>query len=72
MIRFEPALLPVQPNVGVANISYGFTNKVNPSNLGDDGLMVPVVIDTPFNVIGVRISLDLTLALALIVLTSYF
>lgn len=51
MLRFEPALLPVEPDVGVADVMYGFTERVDLAKLGKK--MFPVVIDTPFNVLQV-------------------
>lgn len=45
--------MPVQPSVGVVNISYGFIDEVVFSELSADEQTVPVVIDTPYNIIGV-------------------
>ena len=53
ILRFEPALLPVQPNVGRADIMVGFTEDVDIVKL--EGKMLPVRIDTPYNVIGVSV-----------------
>ncbi len=41
----------MQPDVGVAEIRYGFTKEIDIGALA--GMEVPVVIDTPYNVIGV-------------------
>lgn len=43
----------MQPDVGVARIMYGFTEEVDIAKLA--GEMFPVVIDTPYNVIGVSV-----------------
>ena len=51
-IRFVPSLLFVDAAVGVANISYGFTEFNHFSDLVDN--VVPVIIDTPYNILEVR------------------
>ena len=53
ILRFEPALLPVEPDVEAVVFSYGFPSNVEFSELTEEDLEVPVVIDTPYNVIGV-------------------
>lgn len=51
VLSFDPALLPVQPNVGVASISYAFRSKPDLDTLA--GEVVTVIIDTPYNILPV-------------------
>ena len=47
MVVFDPSLLPVDPAVNMASLTYG---------VGDHNIrngLVPVTIDTPFNVLEV-------------------
>ena len=53
IVRFDPALLPVQPNAAVVNISYGFPNisseEFNPER------SINITIDTPYNIRDVSV-----------------
>ena len=53
IVRFDPALLPVQPNAAVVNISYGFPNisseEFHPER------SINITIDTPYNIRDVSV-----------------
>ena len=53
IVRFDPALLPVQPNAAVVSISYGFpdisSKEFNPER------SINITIDTPYNIRDVSV-----------------
>ena len=56
IVRFDPALLPVQPNDPVVTISYGF-----PDIMKEEKFMpeknISIIIDTPYNIRNVSVSM---------------
>ena len=54
-VRFDPALVPVQPNLPTADVSYGFAEEQAFSELDAEKKQVSLIIDTPFTVIGVSV-----------------
>ena len=52
-VRFDPALVPVQPNLPT-NVSYGFTEELVFSELDPEKKQVSLIVETPFTVLGVR------------------
>ena len=51
MVVFDPSLLPVDPAVGIANLTYGFSEHDNLTGLME--ISIPVTIDIPFTVLEV-------------------
>ena len=49
MIVFDPSLLPVDPAVGLANLTYGYSRSNDLTELAEEPT-IPIYIDTPFNV----------------------
>lgn len=49
IVRFEPALLPIQPSDEVVNISYGFP-FLTEKDVFPIGEQVNIIVDTPYNV----------------------
>ena len=48
-VVFDPSLLPVDPAEGMANLTFGFSERDNPTRLM--GSSVPVIIETTFNIL---------------------
>jgi len=53
MIVFDPSLLPVDPTVGLANLTYGYSGSDDLTELTAEESTIPIYIDTPFNVLEV-------------------
>ena len=49
MIVFDPSLLPVDPAVGLANLTYGYSGSDDLTELAEEPT-IPIYVDTPFNV----------------------
>ena len=50
IVRFDPTLLPVQPNTAVVDISYGLSSEeFRP------GKSINITIDTPYNIRNVSV-----------------
>ena len=51
LLRFTPALLPIQPSTKAVDISYGFAGESSRIDIGQE---VQVLLDTPYNVRSVN------------------